>query len=88
MEKIIQKIKVCALIERANKSLILKRNPKDKHYPNLWDIPSGGLEGGETLKQALTREIKEEIGLNVEEIKNLVLKEKINIKQAINLLED
>ena len=45
---------------------VLKRNPNDVHYPGLWDIPGGGGDEGETLKETAIREAKEECGLEVE----------------------
>ena len=38
---------------------------------DLWNLPGGGLEGGETPWNGLIREVKEETGLDVE-IENLV----------------
>lgn len=43
--------------------LIVKRNENDDLYPGAWEFPGGHLEDGETLKEGLKRELKEEIGL-------------------------
>jgi 8-oxo-dGTP diphosphatase len=45
--------------------LILKRNSQDADYPNLWDVPGGGVDDGEDLKQAAEREASEECGLEI-----------------------
>ena len=42
--------------------LIVKRNENDELYPGAWEFPGGHLEDGETLKDGLKRELKEEIG--------------------------
>ncbi len=42
--------------------LILKRHPED-FLPNIYEIPSGGLENGENFEQGLFREVFEETGL-------------------------
>ena len=44
--------------------LVVKRNDNDILFPGAWEFPGGHLEDGETLKQGLARELKEEIGFN------------------------
>lgn len=46
--------------------LILKRAKDNNTNAGKWDIPGGLLEVGESLEEALKREILEEIGLEVE----------------------
>ena len=55
---------VAAVISRDGKILITRRLDT-AHLPGLWEFPGGKVEPGETLKAALMREIREEIGLNV-----------------------
>ena len=45
--------------------LVLKRVAGDE-YGGLEELPSGGVEPGETLREALAREILEETGLSIE----------------------
>ena len=55
---------VAAVICRDGKILITKR-VDTAHLAGLWEFPGGKVEPGETLKAALMREIREEIGMNV-----------------------
>lgn len=41
--------------------LAVKRNENDDLFSGAWEFPGGHLETGETLKEGLKRELKEEI---------------------------
>jgi mutator protein MutT len=53
-----------ALIWKGGRVLITKR-PRGSHLEGLWEFPGGKQEKGESLKECLEREIKEELGLAV-----------------------
>lgn len=55
---------VAALIRRGGKILICRR-PADKARALLWEFPGGKVEKGETKQQALVRECREELALEV-----------------------
>ena len=46
--------------------LVLKRGPDANSSPNLWNFPGGNVENNETLQEAVKRETKEEINLEIE----------------------
>ncbi|WP_462316511.1 NUDIX domain-containing protein [Methanobrevibacter sp.] len=46
--------------------LIVKRHPKSRTDPEMWELPGGKVEQGEHFADALVREIKEETDLDVE----------------------
>ena len=59
------KLSVCGVIVYQSKFLIVKRSETDDFLPNCWEFPGGSVEDGETIQDALKRELKEEIGLDI-----------------------
>ncbi len=49
-----------------NEILIVKRHPKSRTDPEMWELPGGKVEQGEFFVDALIREIKEETDLDCE----------------------
>ncbi len=47
---------------------LLTSRPPGKVYAGYWEFPGGKLEQGESVQQALARELHEELGLQVEQI--------------------
>jgi 8-oxo-dGTP diphosphatase len=52
-----------AVIQRADGSFLLARRPDGKPYAGYWEFPGGKVEAGETLGDALARELGEELGI-------------------------
>jgi 8-oxo-dGTP diphosphatase len=50
---------------RADGSFLLTSRPPGKVYAGYWEFPGGKLEAGETVEQALRRELQEEIGITI-----------------------
>ena len=61
---------VCAVIEREGKILVAQRS-EEKHYPLQWEFPGGKPEAGESLEQALVREVREELACDIEVLHRL-----------------
>jgi len=55
----------CALIERDGRVLVAQR-PRDKAHGGKWEFPGGKIERGESAPEALQREIREELGIEIE----------------------
>ena len=54
---------VAAVIERGGRILICQRRPNERHALK-WEFPGGKVEAGESLEQALARELAEELGIH------------------------
>jgi 8-oxo-dGTP pyrophosphatase MutT (NUDIX family) len=67
----LKKNAVAVVVNEDNKILLLKRADDSKIWmPNKWALVGGGIEKGETAQQAIEREIREEIGLEIKKFIN------------------
>ena len=57
---------VGAIIENENNEILCALRSPVMAIPNMWEFPGGKIEGSETLKEAIEREIKEEFSCDVE----------------------
>jgi len=55
-----------AVIERPDGSFLLAQRPTGKIYEGYWEFPGGKVEPGESILNALHRELREELGIHVE----------------------
>ena len=53
------------VVVRADGSFLLGQRPVGKPYEGYWEFPGGKLEAGETVEQALRRELIEELGVTI-----------------------
>ena len=55
------RIRVSAILRRENRVLLLRH---EKHGREVWLLPGGGVNHGESLAEALQRELSEECGIS------------------------
>ena len=64
-EKPLVLVAAAALVD-ADGRVLLARRPAGKVMAGLWEFPGGKLGPGETPERALIRELREELGIDVE----------------------
>jgi 8-oxo-dGTP diphosphatase len=79
------RVRVAALIRNeSGEILLIKQRKKKKDY---WLLPGGGIEFGESAIDALGRELKEELNIEIENPVFLLLNENIDPKGQRHLIQ-
>jgi len=63
------------LLIAPNGEFLLTSRPEGKVYAGYWEFPGGKLETGESVEEALRRELQEEIGVHIGSVQ--IWKEKL-----------
>lgn len=58
-------ILVTAAVVFDGEKVLLTRRPDDKRHPGFWEFPGGKVDPGESPEQALCREMREELDVEV-----------------------
>lgn len=53
------------VLVRSDGALLLSTRPAGKAYAGYWEFPGGKIEAGESVEQALRRELIEELGVTI-----------------------
>lgn len=77
-----QRIIVCPIIKNNGDYLLCKMANDRGVFPGQWALSGGGMEPGETIEEALRREIREELGeeLRITEIAPWTFRDDIRVK--------
>ena len=75
---------VAAVILKDNKFFIAQRN-RNKHMGLCWEFPGGKVEKNENFEQALKREIKEELSINISVLKHIASEKHKDEKIDVNV---
>ena len=54
------------IILNSERKILIARRPPEKSFGGLWEFPGGKIEEGESPEEALQRELKEELNIEVE----------------------
>ena len=60
-----QDVAVGVLLRESDGALLITSRPAGKPYAGYWEFPGGKLEEGESVEQALRRELIEELGVTI-----------------------
>lgn len=63
------------VLRRSDGALLFAQRPAGKPYAGWWEFPGGKVEAGESIEQALARELLEELGIVVERCESLTMVE-------------
>lgn len=63
------------VIENENGEIFIARRLPEQHQGGKWEFPGGKVESGETVQQALARELREECNIEVEDCAPLTVVE-------------
>ena len=59
-------VAAAVLLRNKNNEYLLAQRPEGKVYAGYWEFPGGKFEAGETSREALDRELEEELGIKPE----------------------
>jgi 8-oxo-dGTP diphosphatase len=59
------RVVVAAVIERGDRRLLIGQRRKEDSSPLKWEFPGGKVRDGEAAEAALTRELREELGVEL-----------------------
>jgi 8-oxo-dGTP diphosphatase len=62
----VKRLRVVAAVVRRGDAILVTRRPDRPGKPGQWEFPGGKVEPGEGEREALAREIREELGCGLE----------------------
>ncbi|MFZ5932525.1 MAG: NUDIX hydrolase [Patescibacteria group bacterium] len=65
MDNSLQIVSIIVVLRCESKFLLVQRNDNDDIFPGRWQNLGGKIEPGETVENAIRREIREEVGLKI-----------------------
>ena len=64
MNKIVE-VAAAVMLRADSQEFLLAQRPEGKVYAGYWEFPGGKVEAGESVRDALIRELREELGITV-----------------------
>ena len=76
------RVVAATVIEKQGRFLFGRKGKDVPPYPNKWLILGGGMREGESIHEALRREIREEAGIEIDDIEPLGFDEDTGIRKG------
>ena len=73
------RVRICGICRQNDAILLIRHKPFAHNTEGFWSPPGGGLEYGESMRDCLVREFKEETGLDVEAGRLMFLNELLQL---------
>lgn len=78
----LRRVTVVGVVRNDRGDYLLCRMPPDRGvFPGQWGLPGGGLEDGEVIEAALRREMREELGVEVADVRPLFFSDDLREKR-------
>ncbi|HSS51563.1 MAG TPA: nucleoside triphosphatase NudI [Thermoanaerobaculia bacterium] len=77
-------IVVPVITDSAQRVLLCRMSSDRGVFPGQWALPGGGVEPGERIEEALRREVREELGIELGEVSPLLFKDAVLEKSYPN----
>lgn len=62
----------CGVLTRPGREVLIAQRPEGRIAAGKWEFPGGKIESGESPRQALVRELREELGVEVRQARRLL----------------
>ncbi len=59
---------VVGVLRNKNQEILIAKRKKEQFMGGFWELPGGKIEAGESKEQAIIRELKEELGIQVNQL--------------------
>ena len=70
VKKVVHRVCAVGIIRDSDGRVLILKMPENKGvYPGQWGLVGGGIDSGELMEEGLKREVREEVGIEVDEIR-------------------